>query len=341
MSWFPERQQHSWLQRTCGSILKAGPIPKHVGIIMDGNRRFASKNSMDRAEGHLRGFDKLADTLDWCLNLGITEVTVYAFSIENFKRSKDEVSCLMELARQKFERLMQEKDMLQKHGVCIRVLGDIKLLPLDIQQNIAEAVNFTKNNKRAILNVCFAYTARDDMCHAMRELASGVSQGLIRESDISEDLLQKCMYTSSCKQLDLLIRTSGEVRLSDFLLWESAFSCLAFVKVLWPEFSVWHLYAAILHYQRNHQALQNARQSSKLEQDQLTRESDYRSVMEELDKQADEKDKLQERISVQDRVQQYATLRQARINTFLNQLEAERTNMLENMVSKRPVSCAS
>ncbi|XP_046581361.1 dehydrodolichyl diphosphate synthase complex subunit Dhdds-like [Haliotis rubra] len=99
MSWFPERRNRSWLQRVCASVLKAGPVPKHIGIIMDGNRRFAVKNSMEKAEGHLKGFDKLAETLDWCLDLGICEVTVYAFSIENFKRSKEEVDCLMELAR--------------------------------------------------------------------------------------------------------------------------------------------------------------------------------------------------------------------------------------------------
>ncbi|KAH9504932.1 hypothetical protein Btru_061091 [Bulinus truncatus] len=223
---------------------------------MDGNRRFAVKKSIAKCEGHLKGFDKLAETLEWCLDLGITEVTVYAFSIENFKRSADEVTYLMELSRQKFAKLLQERDLINKHGVCVRIIGDVSLLPRDLQELLAEAVSISSQNKRAILNVCFAYTARDDMCMAIREAAAAVKDGFIKKSDISEELLEKCLYTCHSSPVDLLIRTSGELRLSDFLLWESSFSCLAFVKVLWPEFSVWHMYAAILHYQRNYNKIQ-------------------------------------------------------------------------------------
>ncbi|MEE6526802.1 hypothetical protein FKM82_027672 [Ascaphus truei] len=120
-------------------------MPKHVAFIMDGNRRYAQKCHVERQEGHSQGFEKLAETLRWCLNLGICEVTVYAFSIENFKRSAEEVEGLMELARQKFSRLLEERDKLEKHGVCIRVLGDLTLLPLDIQKLIAQAVLETRN----------------------------------------------------------------------------------------------------------------------------------------------------------------------------------------------------
>ncbi|XP_016104578.1 dehydrodolichyl diphosphate syntase complex subunit DHDDS-like [Sinocyclocheilus grahami] len=147
MSWIRERQL-SFLERLTANILKAGPMPKHVAFIMDGNRRFAQKAHVERQEGHSQGFEKLAETLRWCLNLGIHEVTVYAFSIENFKRSKEEVDGLMELARQKFSRLLTEQENLEKHGVCIRVLGDLTLLPADLQQLIAKSVVATKAHNK-------------------------------------------------------------------------------------------------------------------------------------------------------------------------------------------------
>uniref|UniRef100_A0A8V8TQS0 Alkyl transferase n=1 Tax=Homo sapiens TaxID=9606 RepID=A0A8V8TQS0_HUMAN len=221
MSWIKEGELSLW-ERFCANIIKAGPMPKHIAFIMDGNRRYAKKCQVERQEGHSQGFNKLAETLRWCLNLGILEVTVYAFSIENFKRSKSEVDGLMDLARQKFSRLMEEKEKLQKHGVCIRVLGDLHLLPLDLQELIAQAVQATKNYNKCFLNVCFAYTSRHEISNAVREMAWGVEQGLLDPSDISESLLDKCLYTNRSPHPDILIRTSGEVRLSDFLLWQKA-----------------------------------------------------------------------------------------------------------------------
>ncbi|XP_050392674.1 dehydrodolichyl diphosphate synthase complex subunit DHDDS isoform X2 [Patella vulgata] len=335
MSWFPERNNQTWLQKICAGILKAGPIPNHVAFIMDGNRRFATKNSIDRAQGHLQGFNKLAQTLEWCLDLGISEVTVYAFSIENFKRSKDEVDCLMELARQKFSKLLHEKEMIEKHGICIRVLGQLTLLPQDIQETIAEAVYFTKHNTRAILNVCFAYTARDDICTSMREMTNGVKQGIIKQSDINEELLEKCLYTSQCRKVDILIRTSGEVRLSDFLLWESAYTCLAFVKVLWPEFSIWHLYAAVLHYQRNSQAVEVARQNNQIERERLQRESDHKCILEELEEQMQIKgDKSRDTSNFQSKVAQYAKIRNHRVQCFVDGLNRRRAQYFEKLTCK-------
>lgn len=334
MSWFPEkRTQQSWYHRMCTRVLKTGPVPKHIAIIMDGNRRFAQKNSMDRAEGHLKGFDKLAETLEWCLDLGIMEVTVYAFSIENFKRSKEEVDCLMELAHQKFTRLLQEKDLIEKHGVCIRVLGNLTLLPYNIQKLVAEAVNISKHNTRAILNVCFSYTSRDEICTAMKEIADGVERGILKPSDVSEELLEKCLYTNKSQDPDILIRTSGEVRLSDFLLWQSSFSVLSFMKVLWPDFSVWHLYAAVLQYQRNFSAIKNAKENNNLERERRQRDSDYNCVIESED--CDKKDiTTLEKIdpaNIQEKVRQYSEERQKRINVFLNELNDRRNQFFENL----------
>ncbi|RUS86358.1 hypothetical protein EGW08_005876 [Elysia chlorotica] len=351
MTWFPERRRPTWLQRLCEAILKSGPVPQHVAIIMDGNRRFAVKNSLEKCEGHVKGFDKLAETLEWCLDLGITEVTVYAFSIENFKRSPDEVNGLMELSRQKFAKLLEERNLIQEQEVCVRIIGDISLLPRDLQELLAEAVNISANNKRAVLNVCFAYTARDDMCNAMRELSIGVKDGLIRESDISENMLEKCLYTSHSRSVDLLIRTSGEVRLSDFLLWESAYSCLAFVKVLWPEFSVWHLYAAILHYQRNYNKIQIARQNLMIERERLQRESDHLCMLEE---EAEACSKLEtppsskqsvaavnsnitQNKNAQALVQQYAKARKEREKEFLASVYKKRSDFITSLLPKHPV----
>lgn len=343
MSWFPEKRTHtSWYHRMCTRILKSGPVPKHVAIIMDGNRRFAQKNSMDRAEGHLKGFDKLAETLEWCLDLGIMEVTVYAFSIENFKRSKEEVDCLMELAHQKFTRLLQEKDLIQKHNVCVRVLGNLHLLPIDIQKLVAEVVNISKNNTRAILNVCFSYTSRDEICTAMKEVAEGVERGLLKPSDISEELLEKCLYTCKSHDPDLLIRTSGEVRLSDFLLWQSSFSVLSFIKVLWPDFSVWHLYAAILQYQRNYTAIQNAKENNSLERERCQRESDYQCVIEanNCDKQDMTMQEKIDPVNIQEKVRQYSEDRQKRIDIFLQDLYDKRNKFFEDLSSENKTSAS-
>lgn len=323
-----------WYHRLCEWILKSGPVPKHVAFIMDGNRRYAQKNSMDRAQGHLMGFDKLTETLQWCLDLGITEVTVYAFSIENFKRSKEEVDGLMELARQKFTRLMQERELIHKHGVCFRVLGNLSLLPRDIQEIIAEAVHITKHNSRAILNICFAYTSREEICTAMREVGEGVQLGLIRESDISEPLLEKCLYTNRSPNPDLLLRTSGEVRLSDFLLWQTAFSVLSFMPVLWPEFSIWHLYAGVLHYQRNVPAVRAARESNDFEVDRLQKESDLKAVTEEIE--ADKsKGEYNQSVTLAQRLQTHASERQGRIDTFLEHINAKRTSYFEELLKHR------
>lgn len=324
-TWFPE-QPKAWYHRMCLRILGFGQIPKHVAVIMDGNRRFAVKNSMERAEGHLKGFDKLTEVLEWCLDIGITEVTVYAFSIENFKRSKAEVDCLMELARKKFKRLMEEKDKIQEYGVCVRVLGNVSLLPNDIQEIIAEVVTYSKDNTRAILNVCFAYTSRDEMCTAMKEIAEGVSLGLIKDSDVSEALLEKSLYTGNSPNPDLLVRTSGEVRLSDFLLWQTAYSCLAFVKVLWPEFSRWHLYGCILHYQRNYKQLQKAKEQNEADQIRLQREKDYEIVAQQMDQSETE--------SIHTVAKQYANDRENRVNNFVQYLHNKRDKFFHDIAAK-------
>ncbi|XP_047286815.1 dehydrodolichyl diphosphate synthase complex subunit DHDDS isoform X3 [Homo sapiens] len=295
MSWIKEGELSLW-ERFCANIIKAGPMPKHIAFIMDGNRRYAKKCQVERQEGHSQGFNKLAETLRWCLNLGILEVTVYAFSIENFKRSKSEVDGLMDLARQKFSRLMEEKEKLQKHGVCIRVLGDLHLLPLDLQELIAQAVQATKNYN----------------------------------NDISESLLDKCLYTNRSPHPDILIRTSGEVRLSDFLLWQTSHSCLVFQPVLWPEYTFWNLFEAILQFQMNHSVLQQkARDMYAEERKRQQLERDQATVTEQLLREG-----LQASGDAQlrrTRLHKLSARREERVQGFLQALELKRADWLARL----------
>ncbi|XP_032788441.2 dehydrodolichyl diphosphate synthase complex subunit DHDDS isoform X3 [Daphnia magna] len=209
MSWIQESKL-KWYETLAVNVLKCGSIPKHVAFIMDGNRRFANKSGVKKIEGHSKGFDKLTEVLHWCLLLGVNEVTVYAFSIENFRRSEEEVDQLMSLAREKFKRLLEEKDKLNEHGISIRVIGNIGLLPADLQKLVVESMESTKSNTEAVLNIAFSYTSREEMTHAVREVAWGVQEDLLKIDDITEDLIQKCLYTRHSLQPDLLIRTSGE-----------------------------------------------------------------------------------------------------------------------------------
>lgn len=220
MSWFRETKLN-WAQQFAMRVLQTGKIPRHIAFIMDGNRRFAKKLKLKSStDGHIHGFDKLAESLQWCLDIGIEEVTVYAFSIENFKRSQDEVDKLLEMAREKFQKFMEEKDELNRRGICIRMIGNWKLLPNDLQKCMADVMLLTRNNTKAYLNVAFAYTSRDEMTESMRDILDGVERKELEACDITDDLIRKCMYSGQSSDPDLLVRTSGESRLSDFLLWQ-------------------------------------------------------------------------------------------------------------------------
>lgn len=262
MSWIREEFKYSWLDRLCIRILKCGPLPRHVAFIMDGNRRFAKRQNVEKIQGHTQGFDKLAETLQWCRTFGITEVTVYAFSIENFKRPKDEVEALLDLAKDKFKQLVSEQEKLKQHGVCVRVIGNISYLPEDMQELINEAMEVTKENSECTLNVAFSYTSREEIVHAVQEAGRLVEEGAINPNDVTEEVLEGFLYTKHCSPLDLLIRTSGESRLSDFLLWQSSFSVTYFTEVLWPDFNLWYFMGGIFHYQRHCGAVLDARKGA-------------------------------------------------------------------------------
>lgn len=152
--------------------------------------------------------------------MDIKEVTVYAFSIENFKRSQEEVDTLMGLAREKFARLMDERDKMMEKGIRIRVIGNFQLLPKDLQKSIAEAMLMTQGNDKSTLNVAFAYTSRDEITNSIQTIMKGVADNELTKDDLHHSLIDECLYTNKCSHVDLLVRTSGEIRFSDFLLWQ-------------------------------------------------------------------------------------------------------------------------
>ncbi|XP_075972670.1 dehydrodolichyl diphosphate synthase subunit [Anticarsia gemmatalis] len=246
MSWIKENCV-SFFQLFCIKVVKTGRIPQHIAFIMDGNRRYAKKNSVDTSAGHYKGFDKLSETLKWCLDLGVPEVTVYAFSIENFKRSKEEVDALMDLARDKFQRLLDEMDHINEWGVRVHIAGRLSLLPEDCRALASRAMLATRHNNKLRLNIAYAYTGRDEISRAASHIVDGVKNNELTPQDIDEQLVSQ---TLELGEAELLVRTSGEVRLSDFMLWQVSNTVLYFSDVLWPEFTIWNLLAAIIHFQR-------------------------------------------------------------------------------------------
>eukprot|EP00123_Amoebidium_parasiticum_P012733 comp21541_c0_seq1/m.30005 comp21541_c0_seq1/g.30005 ORF comp21541_c0_seq1/g.30005 comp21541_c0_seq1/m.30005 type:complete len:348 (-) comp21541_c0_seq1:41-1084(-) len=262
----------NYLKSAVVPALRAGKIPRHIAFIMDGNRRFAKEKGMRKIEAHTMGFTALKSTLEWCLDLGVEVVTVYAFSIENFHRPKEEVDDLMELAKTKFMELLGKSELVHRHGVSIRILGDLSLLRPDVQAVLAKCMWDTRHNTKAILNVCFSYTAQHEMTQAVKGIASAVETGKLQPWEVCEDLIDQALYTGENPEVDVCVRTSGEVRLSDFLLWQTSFSLLEFMHVMWPEFSLWHLAVAVLDYQRQQPYVQSRRQ-----QQQASRQADRQS----------------------------------------------------------------
>ncbi|EDV34386.1 uncharacterized protein Dana_GF20994 [Drosophila ananassae] len=276
MSWVSD-YRYTWLESTTMQVLRAcGHIPHHVAFVMDGNRRFARSQQIDKIEGHSRGFAKLADCLRWCLDIGVREVTTFAFSIENFKRSSEEVEGLFNLAREKFARLLEETERLNEHGIRIRIIGNIGLLPQDLQKLVATAMLSTEQNDKLFLNVAFAYTSRDEITQAVETVLRHSSDDL-RPEDINERLMEECLYTRHSPPPDLVFRTSGETRLSDFMMWQLSTSVLYFSNVLWPQITFWHFLASILAYQRDRWQLDDFRRSERLQSLQLAKSHDFYS----------------------------------------------------------------
>lgn len=247
-----KNQVESWLI----TALATGPIPRHIALVMDGNRRYARLHRLETAEGHALGFESLKGILEVCYKAGVEVVTIYAFSIENFKRSKYEVDVLMDLAKNNLLQLCQHGDIADQYDIRIKILGQRSLVSDDVLKVIERAEKMTENNTRAILNVCFPYTSRDEITSAVAAFVERSENGELSTSQIEaldvEDFERELM-TAGCPDPDILIRTSGVERLSDFLLWQAGnTTSIHFVDVFWPDFNLWTFLPIVLEWQLRH-----------------------------------------------------------------------------------------
>jgi len=222
-------------------------LPRHVAIIMDGNGRWAKKNKLKIALGHRAGTEALREIIRNSSDIGIEALSLYAFSTENWKRSKTEVDALMSLLLEFFA---SEIDELDEKNVRIRILGEKDALPQQQRQALIDAETRTVHNTGLKLNIAINYGARAELARAARLLAREAADGLLLPEAIDEAAVAERLYTAGMPDVDLLIRTGGERRLSDFLLWESAYAELCFVDTLWPDFSVDELRAAVADFNR-------------------------------------------------------------------------------------------
>lgn len=221
-------------------------IPKHVAIIMDGNGRWAKKRGLPRSMGHRAGVETIREIVKASNNLGIKYLTLYAFSTENWKRPQDEVNALMSLL---IEFLRKEVSELNKNNVIVNTIGDISQLPGQCIDELNKAYSLTKNNNGLCLNLALNYGARDEIRNAVVNIAKDIKMGSIDIEDINEKLISDYLYTKGMPDPDLLIRPSGEYRLSNYLLWQVAYSEFWFSDIYWPDFKPVHLYKAIIDYQ--------------------------------------------------------------------------------------------
>lgn len=219
-------------------------LPVHIGVIMDGNGRWAKKRGLPRSAGHSAGADTLKKIVTECNNIGIKYITVYAFSTENWKRPKEEVDFLMNLL---LDYLKNAEKTLAGENVVIRAIGSRTELSEEIQQQIIKTEDFTKNNTGIIMNIALNYGGREEIVNGIKKAAKDLKDGVI--SDIDDKIFSNYLYTADQPDPDLIIRTSGEQRLSNFLLWQACYSELWFTKKLWPDFSKKDLYEAISDYQ--------------------------------------------------------------------------------------------
>ena len=222
-------------------------LPKHIAIIMDGNRRWAKDRELTTRDGHKEGAQTLEDISKFCNKIGIKYLTVYAFSTENWKRSKKEVSALMAILRMRVDAFIKEKD---KQNIRIKVIGDIKGLTKSLQKSIEKAIEITKNNTGLTLNIAFNYGGRQELVRATKIIAEKVKNNEISIEDINEQLISDNLYTAGQPDPDLLIRTSGELRLSNFLPWQLVYTEFLFVDKNWPEFTEQDLDEAIIEYEK-------------------------------------------------------------------------------------------
>ena len=229
--------------------LKPEKMPKHIAIIMDGNRRYSKlQGNIDVVKGHEIGVDTLEKVLDWSIELGIEIITVYAFSTENFNRPKHEVEGLMNLFVKNFKRLV-DHPKIHNNEVKVKVVGKLDLIPESVRDAIKEAEDATAHYNKRLFNIAIGYDGRLEIIDSVKKIIEQVQAGEISIDDVDEDLISKNLYTEGREDPNLIIRTSGEERLSGFLLWQSSYSELYFCETLWPELRKVDFIRAIRSYQ--------------------------------------------------------------------------------------------
>ncbi|MGD8778906.1 MAG: isoprenyl transferase [Ignavibacteria bacterium] len=234
-------------KRYVDSIKDKINIPRHVAIIMDGNGRWAAKRGLPRVVGHKNGVETVREIVELCAQLGIEYLTLYTFSTENWKRPREEVSTLMRLI---VKSLQSETNELHSNNVRLTTIGDMSQLPEVVQNELQEAIKKTRNNKRMTLNLALSYSGRTELTNAVQNICRDIEKGKISKSDICEKLISNYLYTSNIPDPDLMIRSGGEFRISNFLLWQIAYSEIFITDVLWPDFGYKEFLKAIEDYQK-------------------------------------------------------------------------------------------
>jgi tritrans,polycis-undecaprenyl-diphosphate synthase [geranylgeranyl-diphosphate specific] len=238
-------QKWLWFQ------IKNGEKPAHIAIILDGNRRWANEQEINPWLGHQQGAETVEKLLDWCQMIGVKFVTLYTFSTENFRRPSGEIEEIMRIAEVKFRKLLTD-ERIHRNRVHVKVIGRVNLLPESLQALIAEVEKATADYDNQFLNFAFAYGGRAEIVDAAKAIAEKVKAGELEVSDVNEETFEKYLYTSHMPKQDpdMIIRTSGEERLSGFLLWQAAYSELLFLDVSWPDFRLIDMLRAIRTFQR-------------------------------------------------------------------------------------------
>ncbi len=235
-----------WLWRQ----VRSGVKPEHIAIILDGNRRWATDKALNPWSGHEKGAEKVEQLVDWCLKLNVKSITLYAFSMENFNRSNGEVAEIMRIASENLRKILTD-ERIRKSKVRVKVIGRTSLLPADLQEVIRSVEKTTQDYGEHFLNFAFAYGGRAEIVDAARKIAEEVDAGKLSPEEVDEAMFERHLYTAHLPKQDpdLIIRTSGEERLSGFLLWQSAYSELCFLDVYWPDFRLIDLLRAVRTFQ--------------------------------------------------------------------------------------------
>jgi len=229
------------------NLIDKNNLPKHLAIIMDGNGRWAKKHGLFRTLGHESGTKSVKKIIEACATLGIENLTLYAFSTENWNRPKIEVEALMKVL---VNSLIKELPTLEKNNIKLNAIGNLEKLPVKAQKELQDVINKTAGNTKLVLTLALSYGSREELVNAVKNISDKVKNNIISVDKIDDSVINEHLYTQNLPDVDLLIRTSGEHRISNFLLWQIAYAELYFTDILWPDFKESDLYEAILSYQK-------------------------------------------------------------------------------------------